>query len=54
MVRRAQLGILVVATSVLDDTPAPGMKQLTVTVSWTGPGGAKSYAVRTIFTAVTT
>ena len=46
--------VYVVATSVLQDTPAPGMKQLTVTVSWTGPGGAKSYAVQTIFTAVTT
>lgn len=46
--------VYVVATSVLDDTPAAGMKQLTVTVSWTGPGGAKSYAVSTIFTAVTT
>jgi hypothetical protein len=35
------------------DTPAPNMSQITTTVSWTGPEGAKSYAVRTIFTSVT-
>ncbi len=35
------------------DTPALNMSQITATVSWTGPEGAKSYAVRTIFTSVT-
>ena len=42
-----------VATSVLDGIPAPNMKQITVTVSWNGPGGAKSYALQTIYTSVT-
>ena len=42
-----------VATAVIDANPAPNMKNITVTVTWTGPGGAKSYAVQTIFTAVT-
>ena len=38
---------------VQSDTPALNMSQITTTVSWTGPEGAKSYAVRTIFTSVT-
>lgn len=41
-----------VATVVTADSPAGGMKSLTVTVSWTGPEGSKSYAVRTIYTTV--
>jgi Tfp pilus assembly protein PilV len=43
-----------VATSVIDDNPAAGMKLITVTVGWTGPEGPKHYAVQTIFTAITT
>lgn len=43
-----------VTTSVLNDAPTTGMKQITVTVTWTGPEGPKSYAIQTIFTAVTT
>lgn len=42
-----------VSHTVLDDNPAAGMKTITATVSWTGPGGAKSYAVKTIYTAIT-
>ena len=41
-----------VQTGVLTSTPASGMTKLTVTVSWTGPEGSKSYAVQTIYTAV--
>jgi general secretion pathway protein I len=40
-------------TAVAADTPAANMKQVTVTVSWTGPEGARSYAVQTILTDVT-
>jgi type II secretory pathway pseudopilin PulG len=39
-------------TVVLDDTPAAGMKRITVGVSWTGPLGSRSYAVHTIFTSI--
>ena len=42
-----------IATVIQTDTPALNMSQITATVSWTGPEGAKSYAVRTIFTSVT-
>jgi type II secretion system protein I len=41
-----------VTTTALDNTPAAGMKRITVIVAWTGPQGAKSYVVDTIFTAV--
>jgi type II secretory pathway pseudopilin PulG len=41
-----------VSHSVLENNPAAGMKTITATVSWNGPGGAKSYAVRTIFTSI--
>jgi len=40
-------------TVILTDTPALNMSQITATVSWTGPEGSKSYAVRTIYTSVT-
>jgi type II secretory pathway component PulJ len=39
-------------TGVLDNTPAANMKQVTVRVDWTGPEGAKSYQVQTIYTDV--
>jgi hypothetical protein len=42
-----------VAHSVLENNPASGMKTITATVSWASPGGAKTYAVRTIFTSIT-
>jgi len=42
-----------VGTSVLADAPGANMKTITVTVSWTGPEGTRSYAVQTIYTAVT-
>ncbi|HXJ34863.1 MAG TPA: prepilin-type N-terminal cleavage/methylation domain-containing protein [Candidatus Eisenbacteria bacterium] len=41
-----------VTTAVANDTPAAGMKQLTVTVNWSSPIGSRSYAVQTILTAV--
>jgi len=43
----------VITTGVLNDTPAANMKQITVTVTWTGPEGSKSYAISTIYTDVT-
>jgi prepilin-type N-terminal cleavage/methylation domain-containing protein len=42
-----------VATAVLDNVPASGMKQITVTVTWTGPEGTQTYVVHTIYTQVT-
>lgn len=41
-----------IATTVLDNTPANGMKRITVTVTWDGPMGERSYAIDTIFTDV--
>lgn len=41
-----------VATQMLNDTPANGLKQITVNVSWNEPLGAKNVAVRTIYTEV--
>ena len=46
--------VYTVAQTVLDNNPAANMKKITVTVSWTGSGGTKSYVVQTIFTAITT
>jgi len=43
----------VITTGVLDDTPAASMKQITVSVGWTGPEGPHSYAISTIYTDVT-
>ena len=45
--------VFTLSTVVQPDTPALNMSQITTTASWTGPEGAKSYAVRTIFTSVT-
>jgi hypothetical protein len=42
-----------VATVVQNDTPAANMKQVTVTVGWTGPFGSQSHALRTILTQIT-
>jgi len=41
-----------IATQVLDDTPANGLKKITVTVSWNDNQGAKNVAVQTIYTEV--
>jgi prepilin-type N-terminal cleavage/methylation domain-containing protein len=41
-----------VATSVLNNTPADGLKQITVNVSWHDNFGAQNVAVQTIYTQV--
>jgi type II secretory pathway pseudopilin PulG len=41
-----------VATSVLNNTPADGLKQITVNVSWRDLLGAQNAAVQTIYTQV--
>jgi len=41
-----------IATQILDDTPANGLKQITVTVSWKDGLGPKNVAVQTIYTEV--
>ena len=41
-----------VGTVVQNDTPASGMKQVTVTVNYTEPLGPESYVVRTILTQI--
>ena len=41
-----------VTTSVLNDSPANGLKQITVNVSWKDPLGPKNVDVRTIYTEV--
>lgn len=42
-----------VTTVVQPNFPDPNMSQVNVTVSWVGPEGSRSYALRTIFTDVT-
>jgi prepilin-type N-terminal cleavage/methylation domain-containing protein len=42
-----------VNTAVTPNSPDPNMSEVVVTVSWTGPEGARSYALRTIFTDIT-
>lgn len=42
-----------VGTQVLNNTPANGLKQITVNVDWNDPLGAQHVAVRTIYTEVT-
>jgi Tfp pilus assembly protein PilV len=41
-----------VDTQMLNDTPANGLKQITVNVDWNDPLGPKHVAVRTIYTQV--
>jgi len=41
-----------VATAVLSDTPADGLKQITVNVSWNDMRGPQNVAVQTIYTEV--
>ena len=43
-----------VATVVQNNTPANGMKQVTVSVSWTEPWGVHTNVLRTILTQITT
>jgi len=42
-----------VSTVVAPDSPAPNMKHITVTVTWTAPEGTKTYAAETIYTNIT-
>lgn len=41
-----------VDTQMLNDTPANGLKQITVNVNWSDPLGAQHVSVRTIYTEV--
>jgi len=41
-----------VVTGVLNNTPADGLKQITITVSWNDNFGAQNVAVQTIYTQV--
>ncbi len=41
-----------VATNVLNDTPADGLKQITVSVSWNDNFGPQNVALQTIYTQV--
>jgi hypothetical protein len=40
-------------TTVASDTPAVNMKSITTNVTWTEPSGSQSYALYSIYTAVT-
>jgi prepilin-type N-terminal cleavage/methylation domain-containing protein len=42
-----------VATVVQNNTPAANMKQVMVSVSWTGPWGVQTHVLRTILTQIT-
>ena len=46
-------GGFTVTNTVLPDTPEVGMKQITVNVSWTWKGNARSYVLRTVFGELT-
>lgn len=41
-----------VVSNVAANTPAANMSTITVTVSWTGPEGSRSYVVQTIYTSI--
>ena len=41
-----------VSSTVTGNSPAANMSAITVTVTWTGPEGARSYAVQTIYTSI--
>jgi Tfp pilus assembly protein PilV len=41
-----------IATAIANDTPASGMKRVTVTVNWSEPLGPQSYVLRTILTQI--
>ncbi len=41
-----------VTRTVVDDTPAPNLKEVTVTVNWLEPDGPQDVEVKTIYTAV--
>lgn len=40
------------STDVVDDSPAPNLKTVTVNVDWNEPAGAKNVALETVYTAV--
>jgi type II secretory pathway pseudopilin PulG len=42
-----------IATNVQADTPAANMKDIVVTVSWTGPEGTRSYSTESIYVDIT-
>ncbi len=42
-----------VATIISANNPAANMSTITVTITWTAPEGARSYAVQTILTDIT-
>lgn len=44
--------VYTVATDVVTNAPTSGVKRITVTVSWNGIGGVRSYVVDAIFTSV--
>jgi type II secretion system protein I len=39
-------------TEVLPDSPASGMSEITVAVTWDSPVGSRSYEIETIFTSI--
>lgn len=41
-----------VATSVETNVPAPNLKQISVQVAWTEPGGRRDIEIKTIYTSV--
>ena len=41
-----------VTTDIVDDSPANGLKEITVNVEWVDPLGPQNVAVRTIYTEV--
>lgn len=41
-----------VDTAVVNDTPAPNMKKITVNVNWKEPGGPQNVTVHSIYTAI--
>lgn len=42
-----------ITTAIVPDSPVANVKTVTITVSWTGPEGAKSYAITTYYTDIT-
>jgi prepilin-type N-terminal cleavage/methylation domain-containing protein len=52
-VRQSDDGKFVVTTEVLENTPDPGLKQITVTAAWNWKGEPRSYALHSVYSKLT-
>jgi prepilin-type N-terminal cleavage/methylation domain-containing protein len=48
-VRESDDGLYVLTTKVVDDSPEPGLKEISVTASWEWKGQPRSYELHTVY-----